>query len=134
MNHPDNSPEGFRVSHTWDSFEELRVKYVENLAQLEEGIAGRLYVKRNAYVIVNEADFDKLQKLLSDVRELRIHVETLSKTMVLFKNLPGTGSSMNALIELLDHAIGAITRTAVSMLHHVTLAPANGGRSTDDAA
>lgn len=115
----DRTGAGVQVGHTWDSFEELRVKYAENLAMLEDGIAGRLYVKRNAYVIVNEADFEKLQKLLSDVREMRVHIETLSKTMAVVKNMPGENAAIKAFAELLEHTIGALMRSSEAMLNHL---------------
>ena len=115
----DRTGAGVQVGHTWDSFEELRVKYAENLAMLEDGIAGRLYVKRNAYVIVSETDFEKLQKLLSDVREMRVHIETLSKTMAVVRNMPGENNAIGSLAELLEHTIGALMRSSEAMLNHL---------------
>lgn len=74
---------------SWNSFEELRVRHAERLAEIQPGSFASLKVKHSRFAVVRAADFAALVRG-ADLEGLRDDVELLEAIAAVLEGHPAT--------------------------------------------
>jgi hypothetical protein len=86
-------------STSWNSFEQFRTSGANTLATITPGTVGTLQTKTGQYRILNEADFQQLVGLATDVQRLQQGLSVVMRAVRVVENHPEDADTLALLVE-----------------------------------
>jgi hypothetical protein len=86
-------------SASWNSFEQFRTSGATALATISAGTVGTLQTKTGQYRILNEADFQRLVGMATDVERLQQGLGVVMRAVRVVENHPDDTDTLALLVE-----------------------------------
>lgn len=86
-------------STSWNSFEQFRTSGANALSALSEGTVGTLQTKTGQYRILNEADFQRLVGIASEIDRLQQVSNVVLKAVRVVEKHPEDADTLSLLVE-----------------------------------
>ena len=95
-------------STSWNSFEQFRTSGANTLATITPGTVGMLQTKTGQYRSLNEADFQQLVGLATDVERLQQGLSVVMRAVRVVENHPEDADTLALLVETVS-MLGSIS-------------------------
>jgi hypothetical protein len=118
-------------STSWNSFEQFRTSGANTLATIAPGTVGTLQTKTGQYRILNEADFQQLVGLATDVERLQQGLSVVMRAVRVVENHPEDADTLALLVETVS-MLGSISTVLPTRASFPPLAPEDLSAESDD--
>jgi hypothetical protein len=118
-------------STSWNSFEQFRTSGANTLATITPGTVGTLQTKTGQYRILNEADFQQLVGLATDVERLQQGLSVVMRAVRVVENHPEDADTLALLVETVS-MLGSISTVLPTRASFPPLEPEDIPAESDD--
>ncbi len=118
-------------SISWNSFEQFRTSGANTLATITNGTVGTLQTKTGQYRILNEADFQQLVGLATDVERLQQGLSVVMRAVRVVENHPEDADTLALLVETVS-MLGSISTVLPTRASFPPLEPEDIPAESDD--
>jgi hypothetical protein len=118
-------------STSWNSFEQFRTSGANTLATITPGTVGTLQTKTGQYRILNEADFQQLVGLATDVERLQQGLSVVMRAVRVVENHPEDADTLALLVETVS-MLGSISTVLPTRSSLPPLEPEDISAESDD--